>query len=108
MTELSYQNALESEQKVAQLIASIDESVVQIRQYQTEYSQDIVDMDARIIARGMSDIEKRIRTVKFLQQLLQMEFDQLRQRNDLKSRLWQAKCMTATALQKLKVSIGNN
>jgi len=108
MTELSYQNALESEQKVAQLIASIDESVVQIRQYQTEYSKDIVDMDARIIARGMSDIEKRIRTVKFLQQLLQMEFDQLRQRNDLKSRLWQAKCMTATALQKLKVSIGNN
>ena len=104
MSELSYQNALESEQKVAQLIASIDESVVQIRQYQTEYSQDIVDMDARIIARGMSDIEKRIRTVKFLQQLLQMEFDQLRQRNDLKSRLWQAKCMTATALQKLKVS----
>ena len=108
MTELSYQNALESEQKVAQLIASIDESVVQIRQYQTEYSKDIVDMDARIIARGMSDIEKRIRTVKFLQQLLQMELDQLRQRSDLKSRLWQAKCMTATALQKLKVSIGNN
>ena len=108
MTELSYQNALESEQRVAQLIASIEESVVQIRQYHTEYSQDIVDMDARIIARGMSDIEKRIRTVKFLQQLLQMEFDQLRQRNDLKSRLWQAKCMTATALQKLKVSIGNN
>jgi uncharacterized membrane protein len=93
MSELSYQNALESEQKVAQLIASIDESVVQIRQYQTEYSQDIVDMDARIM-----------RTVKFLQQLLQMEFDQLRQRDDLKSRLWQAKCMTATALQKLKVS----
>ena len=108
MSESNYQNALESEQKVAQLIASIDDSVVQIRQYQTEYSQDIADMDARIIARGMSDIEKRIRTVKFLQQLLQMEFDQLRQRNDLKSRLWQAKCMTATALQKLKVSIGNN
>ena len=108
MSESNYQNALESEQKVAQLIASIDESVVQIRQYQTEYSQDIVDMDARIIARGMPDIEKRIRTVKFLQQLLQMEFDQLRQRNDLESRLWQAKCMTATALQKLKVSIGNN
>ena len=108
MTELSYQHALESEQRVAQLIASIDESVVQIRQYQTEYSQDIVDMDARIIARGMPDIDKRIRTVKFLQQLLQMELDQLRQRNDLKSRLWQAKCMTATALQKLKVSIGNN
>ena len=108
MSESNYQNALESEQRVAQLIASIDESVVQIRQYQTEYSKDIVDMDARIIARGMSDIEKRIRTVKFLQQLLQMEFDQLRQRNDLKSRLWQAKCMTATALQKLKVSIGNN
>ena len=104
MSELSYQNALESEQKVAQLIASIDESVVQIRQYQTEYSQDIVDMDARIIARGIPDIDKRNRTVKFLQQLLQMEFDQLRQRDDLKSRLWQAKCMTATALQKLKVS----
>ena len=104
MSELSYQNALESEQKVAQLIASINESVVQIRQYQTEYSQDIVDMDARIIARGMPDIVKRMRTVNFLQQLLQMEFDQLRQRDDLKDRLWQAKCMTATALQKLKVS----
>tara|TARA_B110000483_G_scaffold182958_1_gene216437 strand:- start:310 stop:636 length:327 start_codon:yes stop_codon:yes gene_type:complete len=108
MTELSYQNALESEQKVAQLIAAIDKSVVQIRQYQTEYSKDIVDMDARIIARSLPDIDKRVRTVKFLQQLLQMEFDQLRQRDDLKSRLWQAKCMTATALQKLKVSIGNN
>lgn len=108
MSKLSYHNALESEQKVAQLIASIDDSVIQIRQYQTEYSADVVDMDERIIARGMSDIEKRIRTVKFLQQLLQMEFDQLRQRDDLKSRLLQAKCMTATALQKLKVSTGNN
>ena len=108
MSELSYHNALESEQKVAQLIAAIDDSVIQIRQYQTEYSADVVDMDDRIIARGVSDIEKRIRTVKFLQQLLQMEFDQLRQRDDLKSRLLQAKCMTATALQKLKVSTGNN
>ena len=104
MSELRYHNALEAEQKIAQLIASIDDSVIQIRQYQTEYSADVVDMDERIIARGMPDIEKRMRTVKFLQQLLQMEFDQLRQSNDLKSRLSEAKCMTATALQKLKVS----
>ena len=107
MSESNYQNALEYEQQLANSIASINESVIQVRQYQTEYSQDIVDMDARIIARGLPDINKRMRTVKFLQQLLQMELDQLRWRNDLKSRLWQAKCMTATALQKLKVSTGN-
>ena len=37
-------------------------------------------------------------------QLLQMEFDQLRQRNVLKARLSEAKCMAAATPQKLKVS----
>ena len=104
MSELSYHAALESEQTIVQLIASIEDFVIQVRQYQAEYSASVVDMDERIIARGVPDIEKRIRTVEFWKQLLQMEFDQLRQRNVLKARLSEAKCMAATTPQKLKVS----
>ena len=62
-----YQQALESEQKVSQLIDSIDSSVAQIRQYQLDYQQDLITLQ-----QGASTNEKLVRTRKFLQQLMQI------------------------------------
>ena len=94
-----YQQALESEQKVSQLIESIDSSVAQIRQYQQDYQQDLITLQ-----QGVSTNEKLVRTRKFLQQLMQMEVDQLRQRQDLDERLQQAKALSLQKLQKSRMS----
>ena len=94
-----YQQALESEQKVSQLIDSIDSSVVQIRQYQQDYQQDLIALQL-----SASTNEKLLRTRKFLQQLMQMEADQLRQRQDLEERLQQAKALSLQKLQKSRMS----
>ena len=93
------QQALESEQKVSQLIDSIDSSVAQIRQYQQDYQQDLITLQ-----QGASTHEKLLRTRKFLQQLMQMEVDQLRQRQDLEERLLQAKAVSLQKLQKARMS----
>ena len=94
-----YQQSLESEQKVSQLIDSIDSSVAQIRQYQLDYQQDLITLQ-----QGASTNEKLVRTRKFLQQLMQMEVDQLRQRQDLDERLQQAKAVSLQKLQKARMS----
>jgi hypothetical protein len=93
-----YQQALESEQQIKRLIASIYESLEQTNQWLTEYNKDLEAMDARIVARGMPDIEKRMRTVKFLEQLAQMAYDQNRQANDLNIRLNEAVQITQSKL----------
>ena len=97
----TYHEALESEQSVRQLIASIHESVVQIRQYQLEYEKDIYQLEASLKRVHQQATEERLaRTNKFMQQLLQMERDQLRQLNDLNIRLNEAIQTTQNALEK--------
>ncbi len=94
-----YQQALESEQKVSQLIDSIDSSVAQIRQYQQDYQQDLITLQ-----QSASTNEKLVRTRKFLQQLMQMEVDQLRQRQGLEQKLQHAQAQTMVKLQKSRMS----
>jgi flagellar biosynthesis chaperone FliJ len=94
-----YQQALESEQQVRQMIDSIDTSVAQVRQYQTDYQKDLVTLQ-----QGASTTETLVRTRKFLQQLMQMEVDQLRQRQGLDQRLQQAQYETMQKLQKSRMS----
>ena len=97
----TYHEALESEQSVRQLIASIHESVVQIRQYQLEYEKDIYQLEASLKRVHQQATEERLaRTNKFMQQLLQMERDQIRQLNDLNIRLNEAIQTTQNALEK--------
>ena len=93
-----YQKALEGEQLIKCLIASIYESLEQTNQWLTDYNKDLEAMDKRIVARGMPDIEKRMRTVKFLEQLAQLAYDQSRQANELNTRLNEAVQITQSKL----------
>ena len=99
MQHQQYQQALESEQQVRQMIDSIDTSVAQVRQYQKDYQKDLVTLQ-----QGASTTETLVRTRKFLQQLMQMEVDQLRQRQGLDQRLQQAQYETMLKLQKSRMS----
>jgi peptidoglycan hydrolase CwlO-like protein len=90
-----YQQALESEQQVRQMIDSIDASVEQVRQYQKDYQKDLATLQ-----QSTSSTEKLVRIRKFLQQLMQMEVDQLRQRQSLDQRLQHAQVNTIVKLQK--------
>ena len=99
MQHQQYQQALESEQQVRQMIDSIDTSVAQVRQYQKDYQKDLVTLQ-----QGASTTETLVRTRKFLQQLMQMEVDQLRQRQGLDQRLQQAQYETMQKLQKSRMS----
>ena len=90
-----YQQALESEQQVRQMIDSIDASVEQVRQYQK---------DLATLQQSTSSTEKLVRIRKFLQQLMQMEVDQLRQRQSLDQRLQHAQANTMVKLQKSRMT----
>ena len=96
-----YTQALESEQKVRQLIASIHESLVQIRQYQLDYDDDISQLEASLLRVHKNETQDKLtRTNRFMQQLLQMERDQMRQLDDLNIRLNEAIQTTQNALEK--------
>ena len=104
-----YTQALESEQKVRQLIASIHESLVQIRQYQLDYETDISQLEASLgRVHQQATVERLARTNKFMQQLLQMERDQMRQLSDLDHRLYEARQMTEVKLDALEALIQLN
>ena len=94
-----YQQALESEQQVRQMIDSIDVSVEQVRQYQQDYQKDLATLQ-----QSTSSTEKLVRIRKFLQQLMQMEVDQLRQRQSLDQRLQHAQANTMVKLQKSRMT----
>ena len=97
----TYHEALESEQRLRQLIASIHTSLVQIRQYQLEYETDISQLEASLgRVHQQATVERLARTNKFMQQLLQMESDQMRQLKDLDNRLNEAIQITQNALEK--------
>ena len=97
----TYHEALESEQSVRQLIASIHESLVQIRQYQLDYEKDIYQLEASLLRVHKNETQDKLtRTNRFMNQLLQMERDQLRQLNDLNIRLNEAIQTTQNALEK--------
>ena len=97
----TYHEALESEQSVRQLIASIHESVVQIRQYQLDYEKDIYQLEASLLRVHKNETQDKLnRTNRFMKQLLQMESDQMRQLKDLNIRLNEAIQTTQNALEK--------
>ena len=77
-----YQLALKREQQVRQTIDTIDASVLKVRQYQQDYQHDLISLQ-----QGASSTEKLVRTRQFLQQLMQMEVDQLAQRQGLQDKL---------------------
>ena len=104
-----YTEALESEQKVRQLIASIHESLVQIRQYQLDYDDDISQLEASLLRVHKNETQDKLtRTNRFMQQLLQMERDQMRQLKDLDNRLYESRQLTETKLDAVEALIQLN
>ena len=94
-----YQQALESEQKVRQLITSANESIDQIRQYQLDYEKDIRQLeDSLERIHQQATVERLARTKQFMKQLLQMERDKIRQLNDFNIRLNEAVQITQSKL----------
>ena len=101
-----YTEALESQQRVSQLIASIHESLVQIRQYQLDYEKDISQLEASLLRVHKNETQDKLtRTNRFMQQLLQMERDQIRQLNDLNIRLNEAIQFTESKLNAVETII---
>jgi len=94
-----YEQALEGELKIRQMIDDIDASVLQVREYQQDYQQDLLQFQQQ-----SSTTDKLLRTRKFLQQLMQMEVDQLRQRQGLELQLQHAQAETMQRLQKSRMS----
>ena len=94
-----YQQALESEQGVRQLIASVNESISQIRQHQLDYEKDIIQLEASLKRIDQqATVERLARTKQFMKQLLQMERDKMSQSNDLNIRLNEAVQITQSKL----------
>ena len=94
-----YQQALESEQKIRQLITSANESIDQIRQYQLDYEKDIRQLeDSLERIHQQATVERLARTKQFMKQLLQMERDKIRQLNDFNIRLNEAVQITQSKL----------
>ena len=94
-----YQQALESEQKVRQLITSANESIDQIRQYQLDYEKDIRQLeDSLERIHQQATVERLARTKQFMKQLLQMERDKIRQLNDFNISLNEAVKITQSKL----------
>ena len=81
------------------MIDSIDVSVEQVRQYQQDYQKDLATLQ-----QSTSSTENLVRIRKFLQQLMQMEVDQLRQRQSLDQRLQHAQANTMVKLQKSRMT----
>ena len=101
-----YTEALDSQQRVSQLIASIHESLVQIRQYQLDYEKDIYQLEASLLRVHKNETQDKLtRTNRFMQQLLQMESDQMRQLNDLNIRLNEAIQFTESKLNAVEMII---
>tara|TARA_R110002074_G_scaffold317189_1_gene487682 strand:- start:230 stop:583 length:354 start_codon:yes stop_codon:yes gene_type:complete len=101
-----YTEALESEQKVRQLIASIHESLVQIRQYQLEYDKDIWQLEASLLRVHKNETQDKLtRTNRFMAQLVQMERDQMRQLSDLDHRLYESRQATEAKLNAVETII---
>ena len=101
-----YTEALESQQSVRQLIASIHESVVQIRQYQLDYEKDIYQLEASLLRVHKNETQDKLtRTNRFMNQLLQMESDQMRQLKDLNIRLNEAIQFTESKLNAVEMII---
>ena len=93
-----YQEALESEQKVKQLIEHLTKSISQIRQYKVEYTADLEKLENNLNPygdiKGSPADEKIVRTRKFL--------EQVRQRKDMYKRLLLSKNHTINELKKLE------
>ena len=101
-----YTEALESQQRVSQLIASIHESLVQIRQYQLDYEKDIYQLEASLLRVHKNETQDKLtHTNRFMQQLLQMESDQMRQLKDLDNRLNESKQATEAKLNAVEMII---
>ena len=101
-----YTEALESQQRVSQLIASIHESLVQIRQYQLDYEKDIYQLEASLLRVHKNETQDKLtRTNRFMNQLLQMESDQMRQLKDLNIRLNEAIQFTESKLNAVEMII---
>ena len=94
-----YERALKTEQEAQQIVTDIDASIAKVREYQQDYQSNLAQMQ-----QSSSSSEQLVRVRKFLQQLMQMEVDQLRQRSAAQKRVAELHAKTLQQLQKVRMN----
>jgi flagellar export protein FliJ len=94
-----YERALQAEREAEQVVADIDASIAKVREYQQDYQNNLLELQQN---RASSDQLMRMRT--FIQQLMQMEVEQQRQRTEAQQRVQELHEKTLQQLKKVKIN----
>ena len=94
-----YERALQAEKEAEQVVADIDASIAKVREYQQDYQNNPMELQQKSAS---SDQLMRMRT--FIQQLMQMEVEQQRQRTEAQQRVAELHEKTLQQLKKVKIN----
>ena len=94
-----YERALQAEKEAEQVVADIDASIAKVREYQQDYQNNLMELQQKSAS---SDQLMRMRT--FIQQLMQMEVEQQRQRTEAQQRVAELHEKTLQQLKKVKIN----
>ena len=94
-----YERALQAEKEAEQVVADIDASIAKVREYQQDYQNNLLELQQKSAS---SDQLMRMRT--FIQQLMQMEVEQQRQRTEAQQRVQELHEKTLRQLKKVKIN----
>ena len=94
-----YERAVQAEREAQQVVSDIDVSITKVREYQQDYQKSLTDLQEN---RASSDQLVRMRS--FVQQLMQMEVDQLRQRAEAQQRVAEMHAKTLQQSQKVRMN----
>jgi len=94
-----YERAVQAEREAQQVVDDIDVSIAKVREYQQDYQKNLHDLQDK---RASSDQLMRMRS--FIQQLMQMEVDQLRQRAEAQQRVPELHAKALQQSQKVRMN----
>lgn len=94
-----YERAQQAEKEAEQVVADIDASIAKVREYQQDYQNNLMELQQKSAS---SDQLMRMRT--FIQQLMQMEVEQQRQRTEAQQRVAELHEKTLQQLKKVKIN----
>jgi len=94
-----YERALQAEREAQQVVDDIDVSIAKVREYQQDYQNSLTELQEKSAS---SDQLMRMRS--FIQQLMQMEVDQVRQRTEAQQRVAELHEKTLQQSQKVRMN----
>ena len=94
-----YERAVQAEREAQQVVNDIDVSIAKVREYQQDYQNSLNELQENSAS---SDQLMRMRS--FIQQLMQMEVDQTRQRTEAQQRVAELHEKTLQQSQKVRMN----